>query len=59
MRLNERDVPAEFHPALSAVGWLQPGIDEPGSMTIFDLPSAARRLSVPLGENVTREGNGG
>ena len=55
MRLNEQDVPAAFHPALSAVGWLQPGIDQPGSMMLFDVPSAARTLTVPLGENVTRE----
>lgn len=57
MRLNEQDVPAAFDPVLSAVGWLQTGIDQPGSMTLFHVLSAARPLTVPLGENVTREEN--
>ena len=55
MRLNERDVPAEFNPALSLVGWLQPGVDEPGSLTVFDVQRTARRFSAPLGEHVVRE----
>lgn len=54
-RLGERDAPAIFNPALSAVGWLQSGIDHPGSMTLFDVRSAARVLTVPLGEKVSRE----
>lgn len=55
MRFNQLDVPAVFHPALSAVGWLEPGIDQPGSIILFDVPSAARSLTVPFGENVLRK----
>jgi len=43
VHLNERNVPAKFHSALSMVGWLQPGIDVPGSLTFLDVPGAARR----------------
>jgi len=55
MRFNEQNIPATFAPALSAVGWLRAGIEQPGSMTLFDVPSAARSLIVPLGANVSRE----
>lgn len=55
VRLNDQDVPAVFDPAFSAVGWLEPGIDRPGSMTLFQVPSAARPLTVPFGEAVVWE----
>ena len=55
MRLNHQDVPAAFDPALSAVGWLETGIDQPGSMTLFHVPSAARFRSAALGDRVARE----
>lgn len=38
--------PASFAPCLSAVGWMNPGIDEPGSLIVFPVPSARR--PVPL-----------
>lgn len=55
MRLNERDIPAEFDPELSMVGWLDPGVDEPGTLTVFEVLSASRRLTHHLGERVVHE----
>ena len=57
IRLNERDVPASFHSSLSLVGWLQPGVNEPGTLTMFPVASAARKFSVPLGERITYDGS--
>lgn len=55
MRLNERDVPATFHPALSAVGLFEPGIDNPGKLTLIDIPGATRKMPVfPMNINVAR-----
>jgi hypothetical protein len=53
---HAKDIPAEFHPALSMVGWLEVSIDEPGTLTVFDVQSAAHKLTVPLGEHVIRDG---
>ncbi len=55
MRLNEQNAPAMFHPALSMVGWLQPGTDKPGSLTFFDIPSASRRPPAPFGTGLVHE----
>jgi hypothetical protein len=35
---------AEFAPSLSAVGWMNPGIDDPGFLKVFPVPSAARPI---------------
>ncbi len=38
------------------VGWLEVSLDEPGTLPGFDVQSAARKLTVPLGEHVIRDG---
>ena len=38
------NVPARFDPALTAVGWVQIGETDPGTLTLIDVPSAARSL---------------
>ena len=39
--------PAAFAPCLSAVGWMNPGINDPGSLAVFPVPSGAWR-PIPL-----------
>lgn len=36
--------PARFDPALTAVGWVQVGDADPGTLTLIGVPSAARSL---------------
>jgi hypothetical protein len=58
MRLNEEDLLAASHPALSAVGWFEPGIEPSVSMTLFAIPSPGRLLTVPPGEKVNHRESG-
>ncbi len=45
MRFDQ--TPATFAGGLSAVGWVAPGIDEPGTLTIFPVSSATRPIQLP------------
>lgn len=38
--------PASFAPALSAVGWMNPGIDDPGTLNLFPVPDARRPIEM-------------
>ena len=42
---------ARFHPALSGVGWLQPGIEQSGTLTLFPVTTA--RLPISIRESDT------
>lgn len=53
MRMNERDSPLNFDPALSAIGWLQPEIDTPGKLTLFSMADAARKINAPHGISIS------
>jgi hypothetical protein len=52
VKLREKDVSMDFHAGLSAVAWLQAGIDDPGTLTVFSIPSAALPHGLPLGDRI-------
>jgi hypothetical protein len=43
-KMNAHDVPEQFHQAISAIGWLTSGRDQPGHITFLRLPTSARPL---------------
>jgi hypothetical protein len=55
IKIKATEEPERFDPGLSAVGWLEPGTDDPGELTIFALRSAARTFPIPYGPKVRVE----
>lgn len=53
------DEPETFDPALSAIGWLEVKVEEPGPLTLIPIQSAERSLSHLASPLVRWEGNGG
>lgn len=57
MPIKEPGAPMEFHKALSLVGWLEPEKNNPGTLTMFNIPSAARSLSFSFSEGINYDNN--
>lgn len=55
VQMKSHDEVEHFDPGVSAVGWLQPGVDDPGTLTLFLLRDAAHRFPMPNGPNVVIE----
>ena len=53
LKMHATDAPHRWDPALSGVGWLQTGIDEPGSLTLFNHHHARISTDV-VGERIIR-----
>jgi hypothetical protein len=51
LSMRQEHRPAAFDPVVSAVGWLEPGIDSPGTLTLF--PVASARQPVQFQESGT------
>jgi hypothetical protein len=52
LQLHPTDQVRRWHPCLSAVGWLQTGIDDPGKLTLFSHQYASALADVPLGGRI-------
>ena len=52
LKLHQTDEARRWHPCLSAVGWLQAGIDDPGTLTLFSHQYASSTADVPVGGRV-------
>lgn len=52
VRMRSSDTPISFAPALSAVAWLTPATDEPGTLTVLPVPNAGRPHPLPLGGRI-------
>jgi hypothetical protein len=52
LKLYPTDQVRRWHPCLSAVGWLQAGIDDPGTLTLFSHQYASAPADVPIGGRV-------
>ncbi len=50
--MRSSDTPISFAPALSAVAWLTPATDEPGTLTVLPVPNAGRPHPLPLGGRI-------
>jgi hypothetical protein len=46
LKMHPTDAPRVWNSALSAVGWLKAGIDEPGAMTLFPYDKAQRHHGI-------------
>jgi hypothetical protein len=44
VQLRQFDKPAPIDPSVSAIGWLDPGVDTPGRLTLMRLPEAVRPI---------------
>lgn len=49
MQMHQTDEPPAWDPALSAVGWLTPGIGDPGRISMIPSEQARRPHGLPLG----------
>ncbi len=52
LKLHQTDEARRWHPCLSAVGWLQAGIDDPGTLTLFSHQYASSTADVPVGGRI-------
>jgi hypothetical protein len=52
VRMRSDRTPVTFDPALSVIGWLDPGIDSPGELTVFPATSSERPLDLPTTESL-------
>ena len=52
LKMHATDAPRVWNPALSAVGWLKAGIDEPGVITLFPYEKAARHHAIAKSDQV-------
>lgn len=52
LKMHATDAPREWNPALSAVGWLGAGVDEPGVITLFAYDKSARHHGIPASRQV-------
>lgn len=55
MQLRNHNGPAQFHRALSLVGWLEPGIDHAGRLRLLPVASASCNLRESLGPQLMPE----
>jgi hypothetical protein len=52
LKMHATDAPRAWNTALSAVGWLKAGINEPGVVTLFPYEQSARRHGMPASNAV-------
>lgn len=52
LKLHQTDEARRWHPCLSAVGWLQVGIDDPGTLTLLSHQYASTPADVPIGGRI-------
>jgi len=52
LKLHATDAPRVWNRALSAVGWLKAGVDEPGVVTLFSYDKAARNHGIVSSKEV-------
>ena len=52
LKLHATDAPRVWNAALSAVGWLKAGIDEPGAVTLFSYDKSTRQHGIAASNQV-------
>jgi hypothetical protein len=52
VKLHQTDEVHRWHRCLSAVGWLQAGIDDPGTLTLFKHQYGAAAANLPIGGRI-------
>ena len=52
LKMHPTDAPRVWNSALSAVGWLKAGIDDPGQMKVFPYSKAARHQGIPASPHI-------
>jgi hypothetical protein len=52
MKMHATDAPRSWNPVLSAVGWLEAAIDEPGVMTLFPYDQTVRHHGIASSKQV-------
>ena len=57
--LHQTDRAPVWDPALSAVAWLEPGTDEPGTLTLFTNVRSTHTHRLPFTEGFTGQGMSG
>ena len=53
IKMHMKDEPTRWDPALSGVGWLRAGTDDPGTLTLMPCPEATRTHGLDLGGPIT------
>ncbi|WP_298338840.1 hypothetical protein [Ferrimicrobium sp.] len=53
--MRAENIPPAFHPSVSAIAWLEPGIENPGTLTLFPIASAERQLRFRQSERLVIE----
>jgi hypothetical protein len=52
LRLHQTDEVRQWHRCLFAVGWLQAGIDDPGTLTLFNHQYGGATANLPIGGRI-------
>ena len=53
IKMHMKDEPTRWGPALSAVGWLRAGTDDPGTLTLMPCAEATRIHGIDVGGSIT------